>query len=149
MAARILIVEDEPDVARSLAELLLAVQDCHVEVAGDAVTGRRRAEAEAWDVVLADERLPGGSGTDLLAAVAQRRPATRRILMTAYPDPAVPARAINEAHVHGYLQKPWDPEALIPQLRTLLREVPRIGEAPGAVNRIPPMRPWPPRLARD
>lgn len=147
MAARILIVEDEPAVAHSLVELLHAIQPCDVEVAPDAVTGRRRAEAEAWDVVLADERLPGGSGTDLLVALARSRPATRRVLMTAYLDPAVPARAINEARVHAYLQKPWDPEALITQLRALLREA--TGEAPVAVTRIPPMRPWPPHPAPD
>lgn len=149
MSARILIIEDEPDVARSLAELLLTLPECDVEVAADAVTGSRRAEAEAWDLVVADERLPGGSGTDLLAALARLRPETRRVLVTAYADPSIPPRAINEAHVDAYFQKPWDPEVLTRQVRALLREAPPMRHAPGAFGRIPPTQPWPPRRVRE
>ncbi len=63
-------------------------------------------------VVVSDQRMPGTSGTALLAEVGARDPTIGRLLLTAYVDADVLMTAINEGHVHRYLTKPWDPREL-------------------------------------
>ena len=63
-------------------------------------------------VLVADQRMPGMSGVDLLSAVRNEFPDTVRILMTAYSDLEAAIDAINRGHVHLYLRKPWEPVEL-------------------------------------
>jgi signal transduction histidine kinase len=63
-------------------------------------------------VLVADQRMPGMSGVDLLDAVRTEFPDTVRILMTAYSDLEAAIDAINRGHVHLYLRKPWEPVEL-------------------------------------
>src|SRR3954451_8790396 len=83
-------------------------------------TLRLREQPVALMVV--DQRMPGMSGTDLLAASRQLFPNAKRVLLTAYADTDAAIRAINDADVHHYLLKPWDPpdERLYPVLDDLL-----------------------------
>jgi thioredoxin reductase (NADPH) len=48
-------------------------------------------------------------GVDVLAKSRDIYPIARRVLLTAYSDIEAAVRAINEAHLDHYLQKPWDP----------------------------------------
>ena len=59
-------------------------------------------------VVVADQRMPGMTGTELFSIVRQRFPQTRRILLTGYTDPEAMAEAINEGQVFHFIKKPWD-----------------------------------------
>ncbi len=63
-------------------------------------------------VLVADQRMPGMSGVDLLDAVRTEFPDTVRILMTAYSDLEAAIDAINRGHVDLYLRKPWEPVEL-------------------------------------
>ncbi|HEY2388534.1 MAG TPA: hybrid sensor histidine kinase/response regulator [Candidatus Binatia bacterium] len=81
------------------------------------VSARSAAEALAalgpeTAAVVSDQRMPGTSGTALLAEVGARDPTIGRLLLTAYVDADVLMHAINEGHVHRYLTKPWDPREL-------------------------------------
>ena len=73
---RILIVEDEPDIALGLEDDL-RVEGYEVEVVGDGLTALRRAREPGWDLILLDVMLPGKDGLTLsasCAAVAFARP---------------------------------------------------------------------------
>jgi thioredoxin reductase (NADPH) len=61
-------------------------------------------------------------GVDVLAKAAEFYPIARRVLLTAYSDVRAAIRAINEAHLDFYLEKPWDPpeERLFPAIDDLL-----------------------------
>ncbi len=63
-------------------------------------------------VLVADQRMPGMSGVDLLGAVRAEFPDTGRILMTAYSDLEAAIDAINRGHIDLYLRKPWEPVEL-------------------------------------
>ncbi len=63
-------------------------------------------------VLVADQRMPGMSGVDLLDAVRGEFPDTVRILMTAYSDLEAAIDAINRGHIDLYLRKPWEPVEL-------------------------------------
>src|SRR5689334_5225604 len=57
-------------------------------------------EREHVGVVVSDQRMPGLTGTELLARVAERWPSVTRILLTAYSDRDVLLAAIQRGHVH-------------------------------------------------
>jgi thioredoxin reductase (NADPH) len=84
---------------------------------------RLRLREDAVALLLVDQRMPGMSGTEFLAASRELYPDAKRVLLTAYADTDAAIRAINDADVHHYLLKPWDPpeERLYPVLDDLLQ----------------------------
>jgi thioredoxin reductase (NADPH) len=83
---------------------------------------RLRLREDAVALLLVDQRMPGMNGTELLAGSRELYPEAKRVLLTAYADTDAAIRAINDADVHHYLLKPWDPpeERLYPVLDDLL-----------------------------
>ena len=80
----------------------------------------RRGDAVA--LVVSDQRMPGMTGVTLLQRVQGIYPDAKRTLLTAYADTEAAIQAINNARIHYYLTKPWDPpeERLYPVLNDLL-----------------------------
>lgn len=83
---------------------------------------QRREEAVA--LFLVDQRMPQMNGADFLARARRFFPDAQRVLLTAYADTEAAIQAINEAAIHHYLLKPWDPpeENLFPVLDDLLHD---------------------------
>ena len=117
----ILVVEDEPEVraaiVRDLAPLTGSIRVDEADNVTDAVSAMEEAAA-AGDVVglvLADHRLPGETGVDLLVSLnqAQATKAIRTVLITGQAGHQDTIRAINEAGLDWYFSKPWDPVELI------------------------------------
>ena len=83
---------------------------------------RLRLREDSVALLLVDQRMPGMNGTEFLAASRALFPDARRVLLTAYADTDAAIRAINDADVHHYLLKPWDPpeDRLYPVLDDLL-----------------------------
>jgi thioredoxin reductase (NADPH) len=83
---------------------------------------RLRLREQAVALLIVDQRMPGMNGTELLTASRQLFPDAKRVLLTAYADTDAAIRAINDADVHHYLLKPWNPpeERLYPVLDDLL-----------------------------
>jgi thioredoxin reductase (NADPH) len=73
-------------------------------------------------LLLADHRMPGMTGVDLLEQAVELFPDAKRVLLTAYADIDAAIRAINTVGLDYYLLKPWDPpdEKLYPVLDDLL-----------------------------
>jgi putative two-component system response regulator len=64
------------------------------------------------DVVIADFMMPELDGITFLERVREAFPHVSRVLLTGYADAANAIRAINEAGVYYYLEKPWDGDHL-------------------------------------
>jgi len=81
-----------------------------------------RARGEQVALLVADQRMPGLSGTDYLVQARQLVPEAKRVLLTAYADTEAAIQAINEVSLDYYLLKPWDPpeEQLFPVVEDLL-----------------------------
>jgi thioredoxin reductase (NADPH) len=81
-----------------------------------------KARGESLAMIVSDQRMPGMLGNEVLAQSLEIYPVARRVLLTAYADTDAAVRAINQAHVHHYLPKPWAPpeENLYPVLDDLL-----------------------------
>ncbi len=114
----VLLVDDDHDVLESQADLLR--KECRVIGTSDVGEAIALLGSEDVALILADQRMPGMTGTDLLARAAQQSPSTVRILMTAYSDIEAVIEAINRGHVFYYFTKPWDAVRLIEAVRTAL-----------------------------
>ena len=91
------------------------------EAALDAIK-ELKARGDALAMLISDQRMPSMLGVDLLSKCRDIFPVARRVLLTAYSDVKAAVRAINEAHLDHYLEKPWDPpeERLFPAIDELL-----------------------------
>ena len=71
---------------------------------------------EAWQliemhqvhVIIADQRMPGITGSEALSLVRQRHPNIRRMLVTAYADMQAVVDALNQGGACYYIHKPWE-----------------------------------------
>lgn len=111
----ILIVDDEPQILKSLRSLMRTEFVVHTAATGDealAVMAR-----EPIQVVLSDQRMPGLSGVELLATAQRLHPDVVRLLFTGYADINTVVDGINRGHVYRYIAKPWDSDQLIDVLR--------------------------------
>jgi thioredoxin reductase (NADPH) len=79
---------------------------------------------EAVGLLLADQRMPEMSGVEFISKAIELYPEARRVLLTAYADTDAAIQAINQARIHHYLLKPWDPpeQQLYPVLDDLLED---------------------------
>src|SRR5256714_4973193 len=73
-------------------------------------------------LLVADQKMPGLSGTDYLVKAREVVPEAKRVLLTAYADTEAAISAINDVSLDYYLLKPWDPpeEQLYPVVDDLL-----------------------------
>ena len=105
-AARILVIDDEPDL-RTLYELTLLREGYRVDAAGDLAQARQQLLDHQFDAVITDMRLPDGLGLELLRElVAQQRP-ERCVVITAHGSAENAVEAL-KAGAFDYLTKPVD-----------------------------------------
>src|SRR5436190_20311766 len=127
----IVVVDDEPavlaavarDLRRGFGERHRIVRATSGEEALDVLRELvRRGEQVA--LLVADQRMPGLSGTDYLVRAREIVPSAKRVLLTAYADTQAAIQAINEVDLDYYLLKPWDPpqEQLFPVVEDLLSD---------------------------
>jgi thioredoxin reductase (NADPH) len=90
----------------------------------DAALRELRLRETPVALVLADQRMPGITGVDLLRTARELHPEAKRVLLTAYADTDAAIAAINSAQLDHYLLKPWDPPQtrLYPVLDDLLED---------------------------
>ena len=81
-----------------------------------------RTRGDQVALLIADQRMPGMSGTEYLVEARKLVPDAKRVLLTAYADTEAAISAINEVALDYYLLKPWDPpeEQLYPVVEDLL-----------------------------
>jgi thioredoxin reductase (NADPH) len=125
----VLAVDDDPQVLDAVATDLRARYGQRYRVVAadsgpDALEsiGRLTRRGEQVALVVADQRMPGMSGTELLVAAKELQPRLRSVLLTAYADTDAAIAAINEVSLDHYIVKPWDPpeDRLFPVLDELL-----------------------------
>jgi thioredoxin reductase (NADPH) len=125
----IVVVDDEPAVLAAVSRDLRRGFGEHYRIvrasSGDEALDALRELVRRGDQVallLADQRMPGLSGTDYLVRAQEIVPGAKRVLLTAYADTEAAIQAINEVSLDYYLLKPWDPpeEQLFPVVEDLL-----------------------------
>jgi signal transduction histidine kinase/DNA-binding response OmpR family regulator len=117
---RILVVDDDPGVARALADLL-ALHGYAVLRADSGEEALEALDAARCDLVLLDIGLPGMSGVEACRRIRERHGGALPIVMLTGTGNAAAARHSYEAGVDDFLQKPLDTTALVLKVRTFLR----------------------------
>ncbi len=118
MTYRILLVEDEAD-QRKIIQSILQSQGFLVEAVADAETAVDSLNANQFDIVISDWKLPGMNGEQLLQQVIKTSPETGFILITAHSE-ASHAINIIRAGADDYLPKPFDKHSLLFAVKKLI-----------------------------
>lgn len=108
----VLLVDDEVMVATALRSFLQLETPYRVLTFTSPHEALECLATQPADVAIADFMMPGMDGIEFLGTVRKQYPSTTRILLTGYADKENAIRAINEAGLYYYLEKPWDNEHL-------------------------------------
>lgn len=128
--ATVLLVDDEEYVAEGLRRLFHSSYE--VAVASSAAQALSILRRRPIDAVISDERMPGMSGSELMAIVAAEFPHTARIILTGQATVEAAVRSINEGKVSRFLEKPCSPC----ELRAAVSEALRSAAIAGAADRL-------------
>lgn len=115
---RILLVEDEPDLAEPLAYLLRR-ESYEVEIAEDGPSALEAFRERGADVVLLDLMLPGMPGTEVCRVI--RGSSTVPIIMLTAKDSEVDIVVGLELGADDYITKPYSSRELLARMRAVLR----------------------------
>ena len=136
--ARILIIDDEPDL-RTLYELTLLRQGYQVEAAGDLEQAREILKTQRFDAVITDMRLPDGLGLELLRDLASQQRPERCVVITAHGSAENAVESL-KAGAFDYLTKPVD----LKQFRTVVASAVQGTQALGQLPASAPAGPQAP-----
>ncbi len=114
-AGSVLIIDDEAAIRESL-QTLLEFDGYDVESAADGESGLARTGERTFDLILLDLALPDRNGLDLLAELRAHDPQISVIMITAYGT-VENAVAAMQAGAVNFVQKPWDNEKLLADIR--------------------------------
>ena len=114
----ILIIDDEAAIRESL-DTLLTLEGFTVTVAADGPAGMDLLSRNEYNLLLLDLALPGESGIDLLPRITALHPSLPVIMITAYGTMGNVVDAIR-AGAENFVQKPWDNEKLLADIRTAI-----------------------------
>lgn len=117
----ILLVDDEPQLLAGM-KATLRRQDWNVLTAHTGMEALATVWTHDVDVVVADEKMPGMTGTEMFEVLKQHRSTALRILLTGHASLPLALRAINACEVHRFLVKPIDSGSLLLTLREALLE---------------------------
>ena len=115
---RILIIDDEAAIRESL-DTLLTLEGFSVSMASDGPAGMELISKNEYDLLLLDLALPGESGIDLLPRIVETQPDLPVIMITAFGTVGNVVDAIR-AGAENFVQKPWDNEKLLADIRTAI-----------------------------
>ncbi len=119
MPAKILVVDDEPDMLNLLKRSLEPDLECQVDTTSSAQAALTILSQNAYDLLLADIKMPGMSGLELLEIVKRDMPDLTVVMMTAYGKVEMAVDAMKQG-AHDFITKPFEHEALIVRLKKAL-----------------------------
>ncbi len=103
---RLLIVDDERDILLTLHELFSPYYTVRTAESGAQALEIIKS-GFVPQVILADQRMPGMSGTEFFAHIIEMMPQTVRVVLTGYTDVQDLTDSINQGNVYRFLTKPW------------------------------------------
>lgn len=115
----ILCVDDEQNILQALKRLLRK-EPYRLLTASSGPDALKVLDEDDIQLIITDERMPGMSGTELLAEVRKKYPDTIRIVLSGYTEVDTITEAINKGHVYKFFLKPWDDPNLKLEIRQAL-----------------------------
>jgi DNA-binding response OmpR family regulator len=131
---RILLVEDEPNVALGVRRAL-AAEGFDVDVARDGASGLRKASTGAYGLIVLDIMLPRMNGYQVCRRLRDEGNWTRILMLTAKSGEWDEAEALDTG-ADDYLVKPFSMVVLLARVRALLRRPRPAGPEPFVVGEL-------------
>ena len=116
----ILLVDDEASILSSLRRVLRG-ENYRILTANSGAEALKLLALHPVGVVLSDQRMPGMSGSELLAQVRAMYPKTVRMVLSGYTGLDSLTEAINRGEISRFLTKPWQNEDIIEAVRDAFR----------------------------
>ena len=129
---RVLVVEDEPRLARNVSRILTRKGGYAVDVSTDGVDGRHMALTNPYDLIVLDLMLPGVGGMQILRELREKGRRTPVLILTARDSRDDVVEGL-ETGGDDYLTKPFDAGELVARCKALIR---RSYEHPDPVIRV-------------
>jgi NO-binding membrane sensor protein with MHYT domain/nitrogen-specific signal transduction histidine kinase len=115
--AAILLVDDDDDVRRFVADLLTEA-GCKVRMECDGPAGLDALDAGPYDLVVLDFAMPGMTGAEVARVIRERRPDLPILIMTGYLEHEA---VLAQLGAQPILQKPFEPSDLMSRIASTLR----------------------------
>lgn len=104
--ARLLLVDDEPNILSALVRLL-APEPYEIETFTDPAAALAHAKRAEFDLVLSDYRMPEVDGVSFLTIFRSLQPDCARLVLSGYADIDALLGSINDARIFRFICKPW------------------------------------------
>lgn len=119
-SGRILIVDDEQMVTKTLTMLLGLEGFCNVFAFNNPNEALEYLQNNETDLIISDFIMPQMNGIDFLEQAKKLQKDVSTILLTGYADKENAIRAINEIGIFKYIEKPWDNNNLIINIKNAI-----------------------------
>ncbi len=119
---KILCVDDERNVLKSLRRLFMDEDNYEIFVAESGAEGLEVLEEEGdIRMIISDYRMPEMTGVEFLRQANEKWPETVRIVLSGYADTSAVVEAINEGQIYKFIPKPWNDEELLSSISAALQ----------------------------
>ena len=129
---RVLVIEDELDIAK-LVQLHLQDLPCEVNLAFDGMAGLAEAEANAYELIILDLKLPGLDGLEVCKRLRARGRYTPILMLTSKSGEIDRVLGL-EMGADDYLTKPFSVMELTARVKALFRRVEMLGRKEAAAE---------------
>lgn len=121
MSEKILCVDDDANILAAYERNLRKRFAIHTALGGEEALKTIQSNGP-FAVVVADMKMPGMNGIELLTKVESLAPDTVRLMLTGNADQVTAVEAINKGHIFRFLNKPCSPETLTAALEAGLKQ---------------------------
>lgn len=118
---QILLVDDEPNVLRSLQRLFFD-EEYELSSADSGEMALEILQSKEVDLIVADCRMPGMSGIEFFQRVRNLQSDAIRIILSGFADINVLTDAINQGHIYKFIFKPWNDQDFKNTVRLALKQ---------------------------
>jgi len=117
---RLMIVDDEKNVLTALQRLCRAHTSWEIETYSQPEAALKRAQSANFDLFLTDYRMPKMNGAKFLSEIKLLQPKAMRIILSGQTDRKGLLKAINDAEIYRFIEKPWLDDYLLAAIRQAL-----------------------------
>lgn len=108
MTTRVMLVDDDNHNLNAMWRVLRQLEGVEVERFSNAREALQRSGEMAFDLVIADYRMPDMDGARFFEALRKTQPHSYRIIISGYTDVELFKAAINHGQIHRFIEKPCD-----------------------------------------
>lgn len=113
-----ILVCDDDNLMREVVAVILLIGNHQVEIAYDGQEALEKIQANSFDVLITDHKMPRLSGIKLIEHLREMKNPVKVIMMTAYSD-EIDMEALDELRLNGFFKKPFNSIDLLDCVKNL------------------------------